>query len=205
MREVLRRADAVVAAGETVGVGTVVATLRVRAAPARRLDARRPGRRGRRLASPAAASRAPSTSSPRRSSSPARPCCSATASATTTRSPSGLTCGGILDVFVEKVDRETFPELGEVAADIEAGRPVAVATVIEHPDPSWVGRRSSCAPEVDEATERAEHGGAPRGSASVLGSLGADARTTPSATTRGASRAGHARHPHLRSRRGAAR
>src|SRR4051794_2243669 len=53
----------------------------------------------------------------------------------------GLTCGGILDVYVEKVNRETFPELGEVAADIGAGRPVAVATVIEHPDPSWLGRR----------------------------------------------------------------
>jgi len=53
----------------------------------------------------------------------------------------GLTCGGILDVYVEKVSRETFPELGELAADIEAGRPVALATVIEHPDPSWLGRR----------------------------------------------------------------
>src|ERR687890_1353594 len=51
----------------------------------------------------------------------------------------GLTCGGILDVFVEKVSRETFSELGEVAADIEAGRPVALATVIEHPDPAWRG------------------------------------------------------------------
>ncbi|MGZ4505554.1 MAG: XdhC family protein, partial [Nocardioidaceae bacterium] len=27
----------------------------------------------------------------------------------------GLTCGGILDVYVEKVNRETFPELGEIA------------------------------------------------------------------------------------------
>src|SRR6187200_3315593 len=45
----------------------------------------------------------------------------------------GLTCGGILDVYVEKVDQETFPELTEVAADIEAGRPVALATVVEHP------------------------------------------------------------------------
>ena len=53
----------------------------------------------------------------------------------------GLTCGGILDVFVEKVSRETFPELGEVAADLEAGRPVALATVIEHPDPAVLGRR----------------------------------------------------------------
>src|SRR3954452_17631851 len=47
----------------------------------------------------------------------------------------GLTCGGILDVYVEKVSRETFPELSEIAADIEAGRPVALATVIEHPYP----------------------------------------------------------------------
>ena len=29
----------------------------------------------------------------------------------------GLTCGGILDVYVENVDRETFPELGDIAAD----------------------------------------------------------------------------------------
>src|SRR5665811_2146034 len=49
----------------------------------------------------------------------------------------GLTCGGILDVFVEKVSKETFPQLGAVADDIEAGRPVAVVTVVEHPDPTW--------------------------------------------------------------------
>ncbi len=70
----------------------------------------------------------------------------------------GLTCGGILDVFVEKVDQETFPELGEVAADVAAGRPVAVATVIEHPDPQWVGRRLLVRPDsVDGAlmSERA--------------------------------------------------
>ena len=54
----------------------------------------------------------------------------------------GLTCGGILDVYVEKVNQETFPGLGEVIADIQAGRPVALATVVEHPDPTWGGRRS---------------------------------------------------------------
>lgn len=53
----------------------------------------------------------------------------------------GLTCGGILDVYVEKVSRETFPELAEVKADVDAGRAVAVAVVIEHPDPALVGRR----------------------------------------------------------------
>ncbi len=59
----------------------------------------------------------------------------------------GLTCGGILDVFVEKVSRDTFPELDEIAADVEAGRPVALATVIEHPDPAWLGRRLVVRPD----------------------------------------------------------
>ncbi len=61
----------------------------------------------------------------------------------------GLTCGGILDVFVERISRETFPDLDQVAADIEAGRPVALATVIEHPDDTWVGRRLVVRPDAD--------------------------------------------------------
>ena len=61
----------------------------------------------------------------------------------------GLTCGGILDVWVETVSRETFPELEEISEDIENGRPVAVATVIEHPDPAWLGRRLVVRPEQD--------------------------------------------------------
>ncbi len=63
----------------------------------------------------------------------------------------GLTCGGILDVWVEKVSRETFPELGEVAADLEAGRPIALATVIEHPDPTKLGQRMIVRPDPVEA------------------------------------------------------
>ncbi|TWP33044.1 XdhC family protein [Leekyejoonella antrihumi] len=59
----------------------------------------------------------------------------------------GLTCGGILDVYVERVSRTTYPELGDVAADIEAGRPVAVATVVAHPDPAEVGRRMIVHPD----------------------------------------------------------
>jgi xanthine dehydrogenase accessory factor len=42
----------------------------------------------------------------------------------------GLTCGGILDIFVEAVSKATFPELGDIAAAVERGEPVAVATVI---------------------------------------------------------------------------
>ena len=45
----------------------------------------------------------------------------------------GLTCGGIIDIFVEPVSKERYPQLGEVAAAITAGRPVAVATVIAGP------------------------------------------------------------------------
>jgi len=59
----------------------------------------------------------------------------------------GLTCGGILDVFVERVDPATFPQLAEVAEDVDAGRPVAVATLVEHPDASRVGARLVVRPE----------------------------------------------------------
>lgn len=59
----------------------------------------------------------------------------------------GLSCGGILDVFVEPVSRETFPQLDEVRDDIEASRPVGVATVIEHPDPDWLGRHVIVRPD----------------------------------------------------------
>ncbi len=73
----------------------------------------------------------------------------------------GLTCGGILDVFVDKVSRQSFPDLGEVAADLRAERPVAVATVVEHPEATWVGRRLVVRPE-GAAVERSGSLGSPR-------------------------------------------
>lgn len=45
----------------------------------------------------------------------------------------GLTCGGIIDILVEPVSRDTYPQLGEIAASIASGEPVAVATVISGP------------------------------------------------------------------------
>jgi xanthine dehydrogenase accessory factor len=45
----------------------------------------------------------------------------------------GLTCGGILDVFVERVDKESFAEFAEVAAAVRQGDPVSVATVTAGP------------------------------------------------------------------------
>ncbi|MFN8227347.1 MAG: XdhC family protein [Mycobacterium sp.] len=72
----------------------------------------------------------------------------------------GLTCGGVLDIFVEPVSPATFGELAAVAADIEEHRPVAVATVIAHPEPAWIGRRLVVRPH---------------GAAGTLGSARADA------------------------------
>lgn len=64
----------------------------------------------------------------------------------------GLTCGGILDIFVERVSQHDFPELGEAVADIEAGRPVVVATVVAHPDPAYLGRHLVLRPEGEPSS-----------------------------------------------------
>jgi xanthine dehydrogenase accessory factor len=53
----------------------------------------------------------------------------------------GLTCGGIIDIFVERIDRDSLPELPEIVDAVHEGRPVAVATVVEHPEADRVGRR----------------------------------------------------------------
>ncbi|RZS30330.1 xanthine dehydrogenase accessory factor [Herbihabitans rhizosphaerae] len=53
----------------------------------------------------------------------------------------GLTCGGILHVFVEPVDRQRFPEFGDLVTSVHNRQPVTVATLVEHPDPERVGAR----------------------------------------------------------------
>ena len=52
----------------------------------------------------------------------------------------GLTCGGIIDLFVERIDQDSFPELGEVEKSIRAGEPVAVVTCVEGPADRLGGR-----------------------------------------------------------------
>ncbi|AOD20916.1 MULTISPECIES: XdhC family protein [Rhodococcus] len=46
----------------------------------------------------------------------------------------GLTCGGTIEVFVQRVDAATYPEFPEVARRIGAGEPVAVVTDRESAD-----------------------------------------------------------------------
>ncbi|MBA3618850.1 MAG: XdhC family protein [Acidothermales bacterium] len=45
----------------------------------------------------------------------------------------GLTCGGVLEVFVEPLDARRFPQLPQVAESVAAGEAVAVATVVGGP------------------------------------------------------------------------
>ncbi|MGH3906317.1 MAG: XdhC family protein [Pseudonocardiaceae bacterium] len=69
----------------------------------------------------------------------------------------GLTCGGILDVFVEKVDPVSFPELEEVANSVAEKEPVAVTTVVAHPDPERVGLRVVIWPDRHSGTFGSSH------------------------------------------------
>jgi xanthine dehydrogenase accessory factor len=51
----------------------------------------------------------------------------------------GLTCGGTIELFVERIARSAYPEMGLVSQSVTAGEPVAVATVIRG-RPEQVGR-----------------------------------------------------------------
>lgn len=51
----------------------------------------------------------------------------------------GLPCGGTIDVLVHAVSRDRAPHLDTVADDRAADRPVAVVTVVHHPDSARLG------------------------------------------------------------------
>ncbi len=97
----------------------------------------------------------------------------------------GLTCGGIIDIFVEPVSREAYPELGEIAEAVRAGQPVAVATVIE--GPGQIGARRVIWPAESEPDASERDAGEPdagepdagqpvRGVAIATGTLGSGDR-----------------------------
>ncbi|MGC1210146.1 MAG: XdhC family protein [Micromonospora sp.] len=51
----------------------------------------------------------------------------------------GLTCGGTIDIYVERIDQNRFPEFADVAAAIARRAPVGVLTCVDGP-PERLGR-----------------------------------------------------------------
>jgi xanthine dehydrogenase accessory factor len=90
----------------------------------------------------------------------------------------GLTCGGKLDVFASPVSAATFPGLDGVAQDVDAGRPVAVATIVEHPDTAVIGRRLVVRPHQPMMVqpERSPAGSSASQPGRIVDVLTADAR-----------------------------
>lgn len=64
----------------------------------------------------------------------------------------GLTCGGVLDVFVERLEGAAAARVLLAAASEAAREPVAVATVIAGPDAAAVGRKVVVWPDRREGT-----------------------------------------------------
>ena len=46
----------------------------------------------------------------------------------------GLTCGGTIEIFIQYVDRKSFPDFESVANAIDEEKPIAIATLIEGQD-----------------------------------------------------------------------
>jgi xanthine dehydrogenase accessory factor len=63
----------------------------------------------------------------------------------------GLTCGGIIDIFTEKISQATFPELESLATSVDAHEPVAVVTVIAGA-PGQLGRHLLVRPDGVEGS-----------------------------------------------------
>jgi xanthine dehydrogenase accessory factor len=98
----------------------------------------------------------------------------------------GLTCGGILHIFVEPVSAELFAELGDVAAAIQAGEPVAVATVIEGPGRVGARRVIWAEPAGNGPAEVSAHA---RNGAAASGSVGNGSAAASGSGSHGASAA----------------
>ena len=84
----------------------------------------------------------------------------------------GLTCGGTIELWTERVDLGSSADFARVLEDISSGRAVAVATVIEHPDPAVVGRRLVVRPEAHDNHHEQSLGSSRRDAAVRTDALG---------------------------------
>lgn len=64
----------------------------------------------------------------------------------------GLTCGGVLTVFIQRIGPEDAEVVARVADDVAAGRPLSWVSVVQHPDPAWVGRRVVVRPDSHDGS-----------------------------------------------------
>lgn len=71
----------------------------------------------------------------------------------------GLTCGGSLEVFIERFDGSQAEILDSLCSDIENGRPVALVTVVEHPNPEIVGTHLAVHPDAGDEFDLPRFGG----------------------------------------------
>ncbi|HEX6686287.1 MAG TPA: XdhC/CoxI family protein [Candidatus Limnocylindrales bacterium] len=63
----------------------------------------------------------------------------------------GLTCGGTIELFVERVDRSGYPQMELLKESIDSGEPVAVATIIRG-RPDQLGKRLLIWPDRRDGT-----------------------------------------------------
>lgn len=75
----------------------------------------------------------------------------------------GLTCGGTIEVFLQSLSPGASPAVEDVITRAQTGQPVALATVIDHPNPHWVGRHLAVRGDEESAvvgslgSTRADH------------------------------------------------
>lgn len=97
----------------------------------------------------------------------------------------GLTCGGIIEVFIEALPPGEAAVLGPALQGISNGEPVGIATVIEHPDPSRLGRKLAVLPSQTPAQIRGSLGSVRADQAAADDALGLLAAGRSAALTYG--------------------
>jgi xanthine dehydrogenase accessory factor len=66
----------------------------------------------------------------------------------------GLTCGGTIEVLVERVDQESFPELADLAKAVQAGAPVTLVTRLADAAHRVMATSDSMSDLVDNSGQR---------------------------------------------------